>query len=243
MTMNSQYSIVNTILKQINTQASTAQNDNLRYIIRNIANKYGKFRCGSSRAVIVLPDDGIVIKVPYMSAGYMQNQIEYDNSNLEHYTDVLECHDFAGQSNYIIVCPYYQPIIERYDELVDNIIDGIDVTVSDIMEIYTDAYIDMHFEGVDNHLVKHIMDDLSNMDMDLSAEAAIYEIDSETVGSAVFDLFEEYELGWYDCDISNFGITDEKKVIMLDNGIRSHSDLLINNNCLDNVTYKTLIGA
>lgn len=241
--MNSQYSIVNTILKQINTQASTAQNVAMRSIIRNIANKYGQFACGSSRAVIVLPDDGIVIKVPYMSAGYMQNQIEYDNSNLEHYTEVIECHDFAGQSNYIIVCPYYQPIIERYDELVDNIMDGVDVTVSDIMEIYTDAYIDRHFECVDNLLVKHIMYDLSKMDMDLSAEAAIYETDSETVGPVIFDLFEEYELGWYDCDISNFGITDEKKVIMLDNGIRSHSDLLINNNCCDNVTYKTLIGA
>ena len=241
--MNSQYSIVDTILNQINSQASTAQNDDMRSIIRNIANKYGQFACGSSRAVIVLPDDGIVIKVPYTSAGYMQNQIEYDYSDLEYCTDVLECHDFAGQSNYITVCPYYQPIIERYDELVDNIIDGIDVTVSDIMEIYTDKYIDMHFEGVDTHLVNHIMDDLSKMDMDLSAEAAIYEFDSETVGSTIFDLFEEYELGWYDCDISNFGITDEKKVIMLDAGIQSYGDLLINNNCLDNVTYKTLIGA
>lgn len=155
--MNSQYSIVDTILNQINNQASTAQNDDIRSITRNIANKYGQFACGSSRAVIVLPDNGIVIKVPYTSAGYMQNQIEYDNSNLAHYTEVLERHDFADQSNYIIVCPYYQPIIERYDELVDNIVDGVDVTVSDIMEIYTDDYIDRHFEGVDNHLVNHTL--------------------------------------------------------------------------------------
>lgn len=99
--MNSQYSIVNTILKQINKQASTSQNDNMRSIILNIAKKYGRFACGSSRAVIILPEDGIVIKVPYTTAGYMQNQIEYDYSNLEYCTEVLECHDpFANQSNY-----------------------------------------------------------------------------------------------------------------------------------------------
>ena len=241
--MNSQYSIVNTILNQINKQASTSQNDDIRSIVCNIAIKYGRFAYGSSRAVIVLPDDGIVIKVPYVSTGYVQNQIEYEYSDLEYCTDVLERHDFAGQSNYIIVCPYYQPIIERYDELISNIIDGIDITVSDIMERYTDEYIDTHFEGIDNILVNHIMYDLSKMDMDSSAEGAIYEFDSETVDPVIFNLFEEYELGWFDRNVSNFGITDEKKIIMLDNGVRSHDDLLINNKCCDNVTYKTLIGA
>ena len=106
MTITSQYPIVNTILKQINNQASTSQNKYMYSIILNIAEKYGQFAYGSSRAVIVLPDDGIVIKVPYTTSGYMQNQIEYDYSNLEYCTEVLECHDFAGQSNYITVCRY-----------------------------------------------------------------------------------------------------------------------------------------
>ena len=242
--MNSQYSIVDTILNQINSQASTAQNDDIRSITRNIAIKYGRFAYGSSRAVIVLPDDGIVIKVPYVSTGYVQNQIEYEYSDLEYCTDVLECHDFAGQSNYIIVCPYYQPITERYEELIRDII-GIDGTVSNIMDIYTDAYIDKHFEYIDNILVNHIMYELSKMDMDLSAENAIDELDSEKVENVVFDLFEEYEyeLDWYDHNINNFGITDEEKVIMLDNGLQSYDDLLTNEDDCDNVTYRTLIGA
>ena len=240
--MTSQYPIVNTILKQINNQASTSQNKYMYSIILNIAEKYGRFAYGSSRAVIVLPDDGIVIKVPYTTAGYMQNQIEYDCSNLEYCTEVLECHDFAGQSNYIIVCPYYQPIIERYEELVMDIL-GIDGTVSNIMDIYTDAYIDKHFEYIDNILVNHIMNELSKMDMDLSAENAIDELDSETVENAVFDLFDEYELDWYDHNINNFGITDEEKVIMLDNGLQSYDDLLTNEDDCDNITYRTLISA
>ena len=240
--MNSQYSIVNTILKQINKQASTSQNDNMRSIILNIAKKYGRFACGSSRAVIILPEDGIVIKVPYTTAGYMQNQIEYDYSNLEYCTEVLECHDFANQSNYILVCPYYQPITERYDELIQNIL-GIDGTVSNIMDIYTDAYINTHFEYIDNILIGHIMNELSKMDMDLSAENAIYKLDSETVSSAIFELFDEYDLDWYDHNIENFGITDEKKVIMLDNGLQSYDDLLRNKSGCDTVTYRTLISA
>ncbi len=240
--MNSQYPIVNTILKQINNQASTSQNKYMYSIILNIAEKYGRFAYGSSRAVIVLPDDGIVIKVPYTTAGYMQNQIEYDYSNLEYCTEVLECHDFAGQSNYIIVCPYYQPITERYEELNRDIL-GVDGTISNIMDIYTDAYIDTHFEYIDNILVDHIMNELSKMDMDLSTQDAIYELDSETVENAVFDLFDEYELDWYDHNINNFGITDEEKVIMLDNGLQSYDDLLINEDDCDNVTYRTLIRA
>ena len=240
--MNSQYPIVNTILKQINNQASTSQNKYMLSIILNIAEKYGQFASGSSRAVIVLPDDGIVIKVPYTTAGYMQNQIEYDYSNLEYCTEVLECHDFAGQSNYIIVCPYYQPITERYEELIRDIL-GIDGTVSNIMDIYTDAYIDKHFEYIDNILVNHIMYELSKMDMDLSAENAIDELDSEKVENVVFDLFDEYELDWYDHNINNFGITDEDKVIMLDNGLQSYDDLLANEDYCDNVTYRTLISA
>lgn len=240
--MNSQYPIVNTILKQINNQASTSQNKYMYSIILNIAEKYGQFAYGSSRAVIVLPDDGIVIKVPYTNAGYMQNQIEYDYSNLEYCTEVLECHDFAGQSNYIIVCPYYQPITERYEELIKDIL-GVDGTISNIMDIYTDAYIDTHFEYIDNILVNHIMNELSEMDMDLSAENAIYKLDSETVENTVFDLFDEYELDWYDHNINNFGITDEEKVIMLDNGLQSYDDLLANEDYCDNVTYRTLISA
>ena len=240
--MNSQYPIVNTILKQINNQASTSQNKYMYSIILNIAEKYGQFAYGSSRAVIVLPDDGIVIKVPYTTAGYMQNQIEYDYSNLEYCTEVLECHDFAGQSNYIIVCPYYQPITERYEELIKDIL-GVDGTISNIMDIYTDAYIDTHFEYIDNILVNHIMNELSEMDMDLSAENAIYKLDSETVENTVFDLFDEYELDWYDHNINNFGITDEEKVIMLDNGLQSYDDLLTNEDYCDNVTYRTLISA
>ena len=240
--MNSQYSIVNTILKQINKQASTSQNDNMRSIILNIAKKYGQFACGSSRAVIILPEDGIVIKVPYTTAGYMQNQIEYDYSNLEYCTDVLECHDFANKSNYIIVCPYYQPITERYEELIKDIL-GVDGTISNIMDIYTDAYIDTHFEYIDNILVNHIMNELSEMDMDLSAENAIYQLDSETVSDVIFELFDEYELDWYDHNIENFGITDKKKVIMLDNGLQSYDDLLRNKSGCDTVTYRTLISA
>ena len=240
--MESRYPIVNTILKQINNQASTSQNKYMYSIILNIAEKYGQFAYGSSRAVIVLPDDGIVIKVPYTTAGYMQNQIEYDYSNLEYCTEVLECHDFAGQSNYIIVCPYYQPITERYEELIKDIL-GVDGTISNIMDIYTDAYIDTHFEYIDNILVNHIMNELSEMDMDLSAENAIYKLDSETVENTVFDLFDEYELDWYDHNINNFGITDEEKVIMLDNGLQSYDDLLTNEDYCDNVTYRTLISA
>lgn len=240
--MNSQYQIVNTILKQINEQASTSQNKYMYSIILNIAEKYGQFAYGSSRAVIVLPDDGIVIKVPYTNAGYMQNQIEYDYSNLEYCTEVLECHDFAGQSNYIIVCPYYQPITERYEELIKDILD-VDDTISNIMDIYTDAYIDTHFEYIDNILVNHIMNELSEMDMDLSAENAIYELDSEKVGRTIFDLFDEYELEWYDHNIENFGINDEKNVIMLDNGLQSYDDLSANEDYCDNVTYRTLISA
>lgn len=240
--MESRYPIVNTILKQINSQASTSQNKYMYSIILNIAEKYGQFAYGSSRAVIVLPDDGIVIKVPYTTAGYMQNQIEYDYSNLEYCTEVLECHDFAGQSNYIIVCPYYQPITERYEELNRDIL-GVDGTISNIMDIYTDAYIDTHFEYIDNILVNHIMNELSKMDMDLSTQDAIYELDSETVENAVFDLFDEYELDWYDHNINNFGITDEEKVIMLDNGLQSYDDLLANEDYCDNVTYRTLISA
>lgn len=242
MAMESRYPIVNTILKQINNQASTSQNKYMYSIILNIAEKYGQFAYGSSRAVIVLPDDGIVIKVPYTNAGYMQNQIEYDYSNLEYCTEVLECHDFAGQSNYIIVCPYYQPITERYEELIKDIL-GVDGTISNIMDIYTDAYIDTHFEYIDNILVNHIMNELSEMDMDLSAENAIYKLDSETVENTVFDLFDEYELDWYDHNINNFGITDEEKVIMLDNGLQSYDDLLANEDYCDNVTYRTLISA
>lgn len=240
--MNSQYSIVNTILKQINEQASSSQNDNMRSIILNIAKKYGRFACGSSRAVIILPEDGIVIKVPYTTAGYMQNQIEYDYSNLEYCTDVLECHDFANQSNYIIVCPYYQPITERYDELIQDILD-IDGTISNIMDIYTYEYINTHFEYIDNILIGHIMNELSKMDMDLSAENAIYQLDSETVSDVIFELFDEYELDWYDHNIENFGITDKKKVIMLDNGLQSYDDLLRNRCGCDKVTYRTLISA
>ena len=111
------------------------------------------------------------------------------------------------------------------------------------MDIYTDAYIDTHFEYIDNILVNHIMNELSKMDMDLSTQDAIYELDSETVENAVFDLFDEYELDWYDHNINNFGITDEEKVIMLDNGLQSYDDLLANEDYCDNVTYRTLISA
>ena len=240
--MNSQYSIVNTILKQINKQASTSQNDNMRSIILNIAKKYGRFACGSSRAVIILPEDGIVIKVPYTTAGYMQNQIEYDYSDLEYCTDVLECHDFAGQSNYIIVCPYYKPITERYDELIQDIL-GIDGTISDIMDIYTCEYINTHFEYIDNILISHLMGELLKMDMDLPTQEVVYQLDSNAVEDAIFELFDEYDLDWYDHNIENFGITDKKKVIMLDNGLQSYIDLLRNKSDCDTVTYRTLISA
>ena len=103
----------------------------------------------------------------------------------------------------------------------------------------------INFEYIDNILVNHIMYELSKMDMDLSAENAIDELDSEKVENVVFDLFEEYEyeLDWYDHNINNFGITDEEKVIMLDNGLQSYDDLLANEDYCDNVTYRTLISA
>ena len=133
-------------------------------------------------------------------------------------------------------------ITERYDELIQNIL-GIDGTVSNIMDIYTDAYINTHFEYIDNILIGHIMNELSKMDMDLSAENAIYQLDSETVSDVIFELFDEYELDWYDHNIENFGITDKKKVIMLDNGLQSYDDLLRNKSGCDTVTYRTLISA
>lgn len=240
--MKSQYPIVNTILKQINEQASTSKDIDMWDIIHDIACENGEFAYGSSRAVIILPDDKIVIKVPYTTAGYMQNQIEYDYSNLEYCTDVLECHDFAGQDNYIIVCPYYQPILERYDELTSDIL-SLNGTVSDVMNVYTDNYIDTHFKHIDILLVNHLMIELSKMDMDLSTQDAIYDLNFEKVGRTIFDLFDEYELEWYDHNIENFGINDEKNVIMLDNGLQTYDDLRQNSYDGDYVTYADLIGA
>lgn len=239
--MASKYDIVNEIIREIEKKASSSKQVDMYNIVSDIADKYGEFACGSSRAVIVLPNDKIVIKVPYTESGYMQNKIEYDYSNLEYCTDVDECHDFAGNKNYIIVCPYYETIINRYNRLLTEILTG-NKTASEIMNIYTDDYISKMYDKIDYILVNHLLVEVSRFESHITASEMHYYIDSDRVENTIFEIFNENELEWYDHNIDNFGIdTNTQRIIMIDSGLQSYSDLKKNQIGDIYVSYETLI--
>lgn len=238
--MASKYDIVNKIIREIENKASSSKQMEIYDIVEEIANRYGDFAYGSSRAVIILPNDKIVIKVPYTESGYMQNQIEYDYSNLEYCTDVYECHDFAGNDNYIIVCPYYESVMHRYDRLISEILIG-DMTAREIIDLYTDEYIAKNYENIDYMLVNHVLVEVSKFESHITASEIYYNIDIDRLETTIFDIFDEYELDWYDHNIENFGINHETQtVIMMDSGLQSYDDLRQNQDGDNYVTYKIL---
>lgn len=240
--MKSEYELVNTILTQLEQQASSSKNVNIIDIVRKLAKKYGEFESGSSRAVIVLPELQIVIKVPYTHAGYMQNRIEYDYSNMEMNADVYECHNFADKENYIIVSPYYKPVIDRYDELINEIFIDDKETINDVCAKYTNEYVRKHYSEIDRNLISVLINDIETMPEKTTLDNAIDMIDNDELERFVYDIFDDHYLDWYDHNIDNFGI-DEKsqQIIMIDSGLQSYEDLCKNSQLSEEVTYLNLV--
>ena len=197
----------------------------LRY--RSLA-KHFNYEVGSGRLVIILKDEGIVVKFPYNEGGYNQNLREWEYANSDGITDVIETHTLFNKEHFVLVNPYYTPVLEHFDNLISEI-------TKDIPE-YTALTDVFSYENLDNwyQMYEGVNHDMLEYAVYLVADLIDGDEPVEDVNNEFWENFDDYAFaqhladnfsGFIDTNCENFGVTDDNTYILLDAGLQSHADL------------------
>ncbi len=191
------------------------------------------YAVGSGRITVIFKEEGFVIKVPYNNGGLIQNKQELERRRDSETTDVLEARELFGHENFILVNPYYQPVSERFDELISEILDQYpnakrldEVITYELLDSFTDALNAAEFAILDYAvgLVAESEDHLEDHDGtdDCAMITEFWElVDDHAMGVHLADNFS----GWVDENIENFGISEYGNLILLDAGLASEYQL------------------
>lgn len=206
--------------------------DGVLHAITAAANCY-HYEIGSGRVAVIFKDEGFVIKVPYNMGGVQQNQEELARCGEDETTDVIDSRILFGYEAFILVNPYYQPVMERFDELIASVLN----THSDAKRLD---------DVVSYEMLDEISENLSEVDFDILDYAVGLVADNEhrlldhdgtddcALVTEFWELVDEHAFGthlannfsgWVDLNAQNFGITESEQYILLDAGLTSEHQL------------------
>lgn len=215
-------------------------NSNTESILLRYKSLNTPFEIGSGRITFIFESLDLVVKLPYNSGGYSQNQRELEFSNLDEYTDVLESHTLFGKKNFILVNPYYKPVMKRFDELISEVALDYPPTCA-LEELFSYENLEdvwsHRYEGVDYDLLDYavqIVAETQYLGSKFYQRPLEFEEPMEDVVNAFWEIMDDESFGktladhfdnWVDTNCENFGITKDNTYIMLDSGVQSSFEL------------------
>ena len=225
--------IIDDILTYISNPSSQplklSDSANILDLYKIIASKYNcSYEIGSSRFVIILKEEDLVLKLAYNQAGIQQNKIEYQSANDPAITDVIESISLFEQNHFALVNPYYQQIEDYLEDVVTNLVNHHKASDKLIDVFETSNFI--------NHIPDHSELDVDLIlfvencyceiepyqDFDLDLDLNFWEtFNYQRFGNFLANQFD----ACYDTNYQNFGVTDTNNLILLDSGIKSESEL------------------
>lgn len=233
------YDEVTNIINELRYRLPRSSN-NINEIVRDICDdeKLKRPESGSGRLVIVLKEQGIVIKIPYNYGGLRQNNNEV-NDVVDGYAKTIESHTLFDRKDFLIVCEYCEPIQHELDRIISHyqtIINRQQKTPRRLLNKILAKPLETH-----HHLIAQLVyDEVKDInDVDESAQYNIDRISSrldylssDYLEDELTEAYNEiYEHEYIDNNPDNFAISSEGELVMLDGGIKSRSELC---ECIEN---------
>lgn len=224
----SRFASVNKILMSLNTFLETDTKLWVQQFITELAvDAKLTYAIGSGRIVLHLPEDDIVMKIPFTQSGAHQSRVEYEYRHVPEFTDVLEHLAVFDDKLPININPYYEPLITRFDTLI-NLVGNRSGTIKDLIEQHVIQGLQLDRSPIDYQLLEMLEDIIDNP---AHQDKPAYMIGSLITGQTIDELFGslirynfEPSVDICDDNVENFGLTRDDEIIMLDSGIQSEHD-------------------